>query len=157
MRAAPGAMYRRILAPVDGSAASSRGLREAIRLARSARGRLRLLHVVDEVALIGGLDGAQYTADVFDAARDAGKRLLARARLQAERGGVKAETVLIENFAGRVADLIVREARKWRADLLVLGTHGRRGLTRMVLGSDAELVVRAAPAPVLLLRAKGRA
>ena len=65
--------------------------------------------------------------------------------------------MLVENFAGRVADLIVREARKWRADLLVLGTHGRRGLTRMVMGSDAELVVRAAPAPVLLLRAKGRA
>ena len=63
--------------------------------------------------------------------------------------------VLAENLAGRVADVIVRQARRQRADLLVLGTHGRRGLTRMVMGSDAELVVRYAPAPVLLVRAAG--
>jgi len=64
--------------------------------------------------------------------------------------------VLAEILAGRVADVIVRAAKKQRSDLLVLGTHGRRGLTRMVMGSDAELVVRYTPAPVLLVRGQGR-
>ena len=85
-----------------------------------------------------------------------GKAILARAAAEAKTRGVKAKTVLAENIAGRVADVIVRQAKKARADLIVIGTHGRRGLTRMVMGSDAELVVRYAPAPVLLVRGKGR-
>ena len=55
-----------------------------------------------------------------------------------------------------MADVIVREAQKWKADLIVIGTHGRRGLRRVVMGSDAEQVVRNAPAPVLLIRAAAR-
>ncbi len=55
-----------------------------------------------------------------------------------------------------VADVIVREARKWKADLIVIGTHGQRGMRRVVMGSDAEQVVRNAPAPVLLIRAAAR-
>jgi nucleotide-binding universal stress UspA family protein len=149
-------MYKRILVAVDGSATSKRGLAEAIKLARSGGARLRLLHVVDEVALIAGLPDAVYTQELFDAVRDSGKRVLARALAQAKTRGVRADSRLVENFSRRVADVIVREARKWRADLLVLGTHGRRGVTRMVMGSDAELVVRHAPAPVLLVRAGGR-
>jgi nucleotide-binding universal stress UspA family protein len=66
---------------------------------------------------------------------------------------VRATTVLRETIGGAAADAIVREARKQRADLLVLGTHGHRGLRRMVLGSDAEQVVRSASVPVLLVRA----
>ena len=63
------------------------------------------------------------------------------------------ESVLVESITRPVADVIVREARKWKADLIVIGTHGRRGLRRVVMGSDAEQVVRSAPAPVLLIRA----
>jgi nucleotide-binding universal stress UspA family protein len=88
--------------------------------------------------------------------RKGGKAILARAAAEAKKRGVTAKTVLAENLAGRVADVIVRQAKRRRADLLVLGTHGRRGLTRMVMGSDAELVVRYTPAPVLLVRGKGR-
>jgi nucleotide-binding universal stress UspA family protein len=88
--------------------------------------------------------------------RKGGTAILARAAAEAKKRGVNAKTVLAENIAGRVADVIVRAAKKQRADLLVLGTHGRRGLTRMVMGSDAELVVRYAPVPVLLVRGKGR-
>jgi len=97
-----------------------------------------------------------YDPGIVDALRAAGKKILARAAAEAKKRGVKAKTVLAENLAGRVADVIVREAKKQRSDLLVLGTHGRRGLTRMVMGSDAELVVRYAPAPVLLVRGQGR-
>jgi nucleotide-binding universal stress UspA family protein len=55
-----------------------------------------------------------------------------------------------------VADVIVENAKKWRADLIVMGTHGRRGITRVVMGSDAEGVVRNTPVPVLLIRAQAR-
>jgi nucleotide-binding universal stress UspA family protein len=58
-----------------------------------------------------------------------------------------------EIVGGPAADVIVREAKKQRADLIVLGTHGRRGMRRLVLGSDAEQVVRMSPVPVLLVRA----
>jgi nucleotide-binding universal stress UspA family protein len=51
-----------------------------------------------------------------------------------------------------VADIVTRQARRWKADLIVMGTHGRRGVNRMIMGSDAELVVRNAPMPVLLVR-----
>jgi nucleotide-binding universal stress UspA family protein len=58
---------------------------------------------------------------------------------------------------GRVADAIVEEARRSRCDLIVIGTHGRRGVSRAMLGSDAENVVRSSPVPVLLVRARAPA
>jgi nucleotide-binding universal stress UspA family protein len=150
-------MYKRILVPVDGSATSRRGLRAAIDLAKAQRARLVILNVVDAVQVFAAMEGAAaYDAGIVEALRDAGKRILAGAAAEAKKRGVKANTVLAENLAGRVADVIVRQARRQRSDLLVLGTHGRRGLSRMVMGSDAELVVRYAPAPVLLVRGQGR-
>ena len=61
--------------------------------------------------------------------------------------------MLKDSFAGRVCDLVVAEAGSWPADMIVLGTHGRRGVGRMLMGSDAEAIVRSAPIPVLLIRA----
>jgi nucleotide-binding universal stress UspA family protein len=69
---------------------------------------------------------------------------------------VRAETALAEDFRGRVADEIVQQAKRWRADLIVMGTHGRRGIKRALLGSDSELVVRYSAIPVLLIPAAGR-
>ena len=66
--------------------------------------------------------------------------------------GIKVEPVLLETVGRRVADLIIKQAKKWRADVIVLGTHGRRGLSRLVMGSDAEVVLRETPIPVLLVR-----
>lgn len=62
------------------------------------------------------------------------------------------QSVLLESIGARAADLIVDQAREWQVDLIVMGTHGRRGLRRLALGSDAELVVRSASVPVLLIR-----
>lgn len=150
-------MYKRILVPVDGSATSRRGLREAVGLAKSQRARLVLLHVVDAMPLATAPEGMTLLdPGVRDALRAAGEKVLARAVAEAKRAGLKPQAVLAENLYGRVADAIVREARKLRADLIVIGTHGRRGLSRVVMGSDAELVLRQAPAPVLLVRAAGR-
>jgi len=152
-------MFRRILVPIDGSAPSRRGLEEAILLARDQSARLCLLHVVDESIVTRSFDGttympASYIEDFGKGLTAAGKRLLARAEEKARARRVKVETMLLETFGRRVADVIVAQARKWRADVIVLGTHGRAGLSRVVLGSDAELVVREAPMPVLLVRGR---
>ena len=82
-----------------------------------------------------------------------GRQLLAKAGEQAKAQGVTAETSLHDLRGGRVADAIVEEARQSRCDLIVIGTHGRRGVSRALMGSDAESVVRSSPVPVLLVRA----
>lgn len=146
-------MYQRILVPVDGSPTSQHGLSEAIRLAQMSGGQLRLLHMIDELSLVMSM--APYAPpqdDLFSAIREQGQAVLAQAREQAVSQNVAADVVLSENFGHRLADLVTEEASKWPADLIVLGTHGRRGLGRMLLGSDAEQILRNAPVPVLLVR-----
>jgi nucleotide-binding universal stress UspA family protein len=147
--------YRKILVAVDGSTASAKGLREALRLAKAEGARLFILHVVDEYPAFAALDGMMAGApgaDLVPALREGGKRVLARAKTTAEKAGVPAKAVLREMLSGPAAYPIVREAKKLGADLIVLGTHGRRGVRRLVLGSDAEQVVRTASVPVLLVR-----
>jgi nucleotide-binding universal stress UspA family protein len=148
--------YRKILVAVDGSTASAKGLREALRLAKAEGARLFILHVVDEYPAFAALDGMMAGApgaDLVPALREGGKRVLANAQRLALKHKVKAKAILREMLSGPAAYPIVREARKVGADLIVLGTHGRRGVRRLVLGSDAEQVVRTASVPVLLVRA----
>ena len=146
--------YRKILVAVDGSDASNKGLREAVRVAKAEGAQLFAVHVVDQFPAFAGLDGMAVASgvDVLPALREGGKRILDKAQALALKQGVKAKVSLREMLSGGAADPIVREARKVRADLIVLGTHGRRGVRRMVLGSDAEQVVRSASVPVLLVR-----
>ena len=73
---------------------------------------------------------------------------------QVSLAGVKVETALLESYTGRVSDLVIDQSVEWGANLIVLGTHGRRGVKRMLLGSDAEQVLRLATVPVLLVRAE---
>lgn len=147
-------MYKKILVPIDGSATSARGLEEAIKLAKLTGARLRLIHVVDELsfAMSAGY-GLTYTGDVLNVLREAGAEILSNAVTQAMAAGLEADSVLNDSFAGRVCDLVLAQAKAWGADLIVLGTHGRRGVGRMFMGSDAENVVRGATTPVLLVRA----
>lgn len=149
-------MYKRILVPVDGSPTANRGLKEALRLAKAHRARLCLLHVVEEFFVAQAGEAIVYAEEMFDALKASGRKVLARGQAAAKRSGVRASTVLVESIAQPVADVIVRQARRFRADLIVLGTHGRRGVRRMVLGSDAEQVLRRAAVPVLLVRGPGR-
>jgi nucleotide-binding universal stress UspA family protein len=142
--------YKRILAAVDGSKASNKGLREALRLAKREGARLILLNVVDEFPAFATLEAP--AIDLTPMLREGGKRILARAQAAAHKAGVKPLVVMRETIGGPAADAIVREARKQRADLIVLGTHGRRGVRRMLLGSDAGQVVSLASVPVLLVR-----
>lgn len=145
--------YRKILVAVDGSEPATRGLREAIRVAKSEGAQLCVLHVVNEFYAYASMEGVGLSADVADKLREDGRVLLAKAQAEAEKQGVTVTTVLREIVGGSAADLIVEEAKKQGAELIALGTHGRRGVRRLVLGSDAEQVVRTAPVPVLLVRA----
>ena len=147
------AVYQRILFPIDGSTTSERGLMEAIALARLSGGSIRLLHVLDELVFVSGFEtGATYTNTVLPHLREQSERILAAGRERAEAAGIGVDTLCVECFARRTSDIIVEQASAWPADLIVLGTHGRRGASRMVLGSDAEQVLRMAPVPVLLVR-----
>lgn len=153
-------MFRRILVPIDGSHASNLGLAEAIKMAMDQDATLCLLHVVDELVVTQNLDGtmyapASYVDEFLNALREGGKRILAKAEAKVRKRGVKTDAVLVETLGHRVADVIIDQAKKWRADIIVLGTHGRRGLTRLVMGSDAEGVVRSTRVPVLLVRSPG--
>jgi len=148
--------YKRILVPVDGSPTAAKGLKAAIRLAREGRGKLMLLHVVEEYAAFISPEIGPSIGPILDGMRAAGKRTLARVARATAASGSRSQTVLAENFGGRVADTIVQQANKLRADLIVMGTHGRRGIKRALMGSDAETVVRYSPVPVLLVPASGR-
>ena len=146
-------MYKRILVPIDGSDTAARGLAEAISLARDLKATLRLLNLTSDfmpmIEMTSGIDTEKFR----DGLNQFGKRLLAKASEQADRHGVTAETSLHDLRGSRVADAIVEEARESRCDLIVIGTHGRRGVARAMLGSDAENVVRSSPVPVLVVRA----
>jgi nucleotide-binding universal stress UspA family protein len=148
--------YKRILVPVDGSPTSAKGLKAAIKLAREGRGRLRLLHVVEEYTAFIAPEGGVDITPILDGMKAAGRRTLARVERGMRKAGARHDTMLVESLGSRVADLVVQQAKRWRADLIVMGTHGRRGMKRALLGSDAELVVRHSPVPVLLVPPSGR-
>lgn len=147
-------MYERILVPIDGSPTSELGLKEAMRLAMLTHGRLRLIHVIDEMSFALAADSyGNYAGELLDLLQKNGADLLAKAQTAARAQGLQTDTVLYENLAKTVAQRVVDEAVSWQADLIVVGTHGRRGVRRMVLGSSAEGILRTAPVPVLLVRA----
>lgn len=146
-------MYQRILVPIDGSSTAEKGLSEAIALAKMSGAQIRLLHVVDAMSVVVGADGfASYSAEILPLLREAGNEIVRRARASVEAAGVAVDVMLREVLSGRVADQVVEEAAVWKADLIVIGTHGRRGVRRLILGSDAEQVLRSANVPVLLVR-----
>lgn len=146
-------MYQRILVPIDGSPTSRKGLEEAIRLAKLTGGQLRLIHVVDELSLAAGMGAYAGPIEGWaDELRDAGQKLLDEASAAAQAAGVAHDAVVHDNIGAPVTDVVLHEAQSWPADVIVIGTHGRRGVGRMLLGSSAETIVRAAPVPVLLVR-----
>lgn len=145
-------MYKRILVAIDGSDTSKRALREALQLAKDGKSALRVLHVLDLVTF--STDTPSGFAAYEEALRVGGEQMLADASDMAEKAGVACETKLLEmeEHGRRVAEEIAEDAAAWRAELIVIGTHGRRGMSRLLLGSVAESLVRVASPPVLLVR-----
>jgi len=144
------AMYGRILVPTDGSPGSNRGLDAAIDIARSTRGLLRLVHVLDDLSL------PRRFADTdtwLDALRNGGQQILEAARRTAEARGIRADAILYSDLVMPLCEAVATEARMWPADLVVLGTHGRRGQGRVAIGSDAARILRSSAIPVMLVPA----
>lgn len=145
-------MYKRILVPIDDSQTARRGLREAITLATQQKATLCLVHVVDDFPLMLEMPVARDFVLYREALCTHGRRVLEDAKALAQSLGLEVETRLAEPTRGRVSEAIVDEAKRSGCDLIVIGTHGRHGLGRALLGSDAENVLRHSPVPVLLVR-----
>src|SRR5208337_1934478 len=121
--------------------------------AKNQKATLRILHVVHDFLVAAGFGGAVYASQLRQDYRKRGGEILKDAADIARKQGVEAETRLVETPAGSVGEMIVEDAEGWPADLIVLGTHGRRGIRHLVIGSDAEHIIRTTPVPVLLVRA----
>jgi len=146
-------MYSRILVAVDGSATSNRALQEAIKLATEQHSSLRLVHVVD-LTLAYSDAAAPYALEYQKALEAEGQKLVADCSTIVRNAGVKfdAASIAIDALGRHIYDAIEEEAKRWGADLIVIGTHGRRGVRRLFLGSVAEGLARVSSKPVLLIR-----
>ncbi|AJG21298.1 universal stress protein [Cupriavidus basilensis] len=145
--------YKKIVVAVDGSATSDLALAEAIRIAGTGGAQVLVLYVVDNGQLMFDVEYYDPTP-VLQALADSGERALAAAAQRLSAQGVPHETRLVTQQAvgGDIASAVNDAAAEWGADLIVIGTHGRRGVRRLVLGSVAESVIRQASVPVLLVR-----
>lgn len=146
-------MYQRILIPIDGSATSQRALQEVIELGVD-RIKVRLIYVVEEV-YPQDLEAYEVidSCALKEALHNTGVRTLTKGLKKLQGSGISAETALLNAPSGTIDDVINEDALNWKADLIIIGTHGRSGLSRLLLGSVAEDVLRKAPVPVLLVRA----
>lgn len=147
-------IYKNILLAIDGSNVSNAAVEEIIKLTKGEKVHLRVIHVVDENIVYYGGPGFDH-ALLINGLKEEGKEVLDNAVKTIEKQtSVKIEKCLLELklFQGKIADVIVEEAKNWPADLLVIGSHGRRGLGHFFLGSVAEHVTRIATMPVLIVR-----
>jgi nucleotide-binding universal stress UspA family protein len=148
-------MYKRIVVAVDGSPTSDLALDEALKLAREGKSQLLLLHVSEDVSLAwsgGDWMVAMPPAVPPEVFEEMGRKILDRALERVRHAGLEAETRRVDDAGQRIGNVIAQEAQDWQADLIVIGTHGRKGIDRFLLGSVAEGVMRAATVPVLLVR-----
>ena len=144
-------MYTRILVRVDGSNTSRRAFEAALALAKASGAVLQPLYVVENTPMYFEAPG--YDPSVLrNRLVEEGKELGAEfAKAMAEQG-VKGELVVSEaSTIDDVSVVVLKAAADFNADLLVMGTHGRRGFQRLILGSVAERCVRQASLPVLLI------
>lgn len=146
-------MYKRILVPTDGSETANKALVAALQIARDSGGRVRIIHVIEEMAYLTGYEQyGGYSGELISAMRETGNKVLNDAMAIAQAAGVEADNLLFDNFGERLGEVLANTAKQWDADLIVVGTHGRRGIGRMLLGSGAEQILRLAPVPVLVIR-----
>jgi nucleotide-binding universal stress UspA family protein len=142
-------MFKRILVPVDGSETSTAALKAALQTAGEAGGRVRVVHVLDELAYVSGYD---YGGDLLRIAREQAAKVIGAGLAMGTSAGVPCDSRLLEAPGRRLGDVVAEAAQAWEADLVVVGTHGRRGVGRVLLGSGAEQVIRSALVPVLVIR-----
>ncbi len=147
-------MYQRILVATDGSALSKKAVKHAISLAASTGASLVALKVVPRYP-VSFFDGSATLS--VETVSEAEKKWVTDAETQldavvkdAQSAGVKAKTAVVKSDL--IAESIISAARKHKADLVVMASHGRKGLKRILLGSEALAVLTHSEVPVLILR-----
>jgi nucleotide-binding universal stress UspA family protein len=146
-------MYRRILMPTDGSLCSGAALGHGSTLARDQDAEVKIIYVLD-TQLVLPFDEGVNVVEIQGAWHRRGQTIVNQAVKRAGEAGARlAAAELVETGGSRISDAVVGESKRWQADLIVMGTHGRHGVEHLLLGSVAEGVVRTASIPVLLLRA----
>ncbi|MDG0027827.1 universal stress protein [Trinickia sp. Y13] len=145
-------MYQRILVPIDGSETGQRAFDHAVALARETHAELIPLYVVD-IPLVAYEAPGFDPSIVRDALLQTGEELKKEALAAMQRENIKGapRVVEIKSTGVDIAERILEEARAAQCDLVVMGTHGRRGVRRLLLGSVAERVARMSCCPVLLI------
>lgn len=151
-------MYKRILVLTDGSDTSNLAVDAAIRLASVFNSRMRLVHVLDESLWLMGYDiHSRSSGALYQAVRQWGEEVLKKAVERARAAGVEADMLLVDKPGQGFGPSVAQAAASWEADLVVVGTHGRSGIGRLMLGSSAEQALRQSPVPVLVIRPPGDA
>ncbi|MBB1631085.1 universal stress protein [Cupriavidus sp. UME77] len=148
-------MYQRILLAVDGSRSSELALSQAITVAKATGSEVKVLFVADDNDVFftaGSYDPRKLMEGILAAGRDA----LAAAAARLADAGIPHSTLILEKpvSPGQISTTIVEQADRWNADLIVIGTHGRRGFRRLVMGSVSEGVVHKSNKPVLMVRSE---
>jgi nucleotide-binding universal stress UspA family protein len=144
---------RRVLHPTDFSRASTPAFKRAVEMAKGNRAELLLVHVmVPAVPLMGdGYVSPKVYEDLEAAARSAAQKQLRKLVDKAKQAGARVKGLLLEGVAH---ERIAQAARSRKADLVVIGTHGRTGFAKLFLGSVASRVLAVSPCPVLTVRGK---
>lgn len=145
--------YKKIMVAVDGSKTTDLVLKEALYFSTSLNAHLCIVHVVDVYPIYNlGID--------FDRCREIvindGMAMLETIKEKMANQSVVIETKLVELIDGemRISEKLIETIKTYKSDLLILGTHGRRGFNRLILGSVAEETVRISPIPILLVPSK---
>ena len=144
-------MYQHILVPVDGSPTSDRALQEALKFAKQQNAQLALIHVLEDVWYVDNESYLNY-AELQKLLRNSSEEILTKAEKSVQQAGMTATVKSLEAKGERTANVIISEAKRCSADLIIIGTHGRSGFNHLLFGSVAEGVVRTAHVPVLLIR-----
>ena len=142
-------LYTKILVPIDGSPTANKALDHALALAADAHARVRLLHALDELAYVSAYE---YSGELMRLARENADKLLQAGVVAARARNVEVDTRRVDTPGQRLGETVADEAAHWGADLVVVGTHGRRGVGRVLLGSGAEQIIRQSLVPVLVVR-----
>jgi nucleotide-binding universal stress UspA family protein len=148
-------MYKRIMVAVDESFMTSQVMKAAVELARSAGAQMAICHAVDETILAQREVAMMLPNSVGKTEarmRLGAQGLLGRLAETARAAGIEVEIRLVESEQKHVSDMLIDAATEWQADLLIVGTHGRRGIERFFVGSVAERLVRKSQVSLLLVR-----
>jgi nucleotide-binding universal stress UspA family protein len=148
------ALFKKILVPVDGSEPSDSAVALAIRVAHDQDAKLLFLHVSEVAKIAAMVSSTAVCVDpspALDAEQAAGEDALRRAETKAGKSAVAVESLLVK---GASADAILKISHQEGADLIVMGSHGRGGIQRALLGSVAEGVLRHSTVPVMIARVR---